>query len=191
MTRSNGWSRAASTAAVVAALSSPIIAQVRDLDGHRLMPFDPAGKAQVIFFIASDCPISNAYAPEIQRVCRAFEPKGVSCLIAYEDERIDASAVKDHLESFGYRGVPATVDTSRMLAIRARASITPQATVVDAHGQIRYRGRIDNFYAALGKPRQQVTSHELIDALDAVLAGKPVAHPESEPVGCFIPGTKY
>jgi hypothetical protein len=176
---------------IAALLSSAVSAQLRDLDGQRLRPFDPAGTAQVIFFVASDCPISNAYAPEIQRVCRAYAPKGVGCLLAYEDERIDAGAVRSHMDAFGYGRMPATIDTSRTLASRAGASITPQATVVDGRGQVRYRGRIDNFYAALGKPRQQVTSHELIDALDSVLAGRPVAHPQSEPVGCFIPGTNY
>src|SRR5262245_42861345 len=101
--------RTTSAAAVVAMLSSPIMAQVRDLDGHRLTPFDPTGKAQVIVFVASDCPISNAYAPEIQRVCRTYESKGVSCLLAYEDERIEPGAVRDHMESFGYHGIAATI----------------------------------------------------------------------------------
>ena len=184
-------SRLAASAGIVMLLGSSLMAQLRDLDGHRLTPFDPSGKAQVIFFVASDCPISNAYAPEIQRVCAAYAPKGVACTLAYEDERIDPTAVKQHLQSYGYHGIPATIDSSRTLANRAGASITPQATLLDERGQVRYRGRIDNFYAALGKPRQQVTSHDLVDALDAVLAGKSVARPRSEPVGCFIPGTKY
>jgi hypothetical protein len=64
--------------------------------------------------------------------------------------------------------------------------VTPTAVVVDAQGTVRYRGRVDNLYAALGKTRQQVTSHDLRDALDAVLAGRPVAHPETEAIGCFI-----
>ena len=51
---------------------------------------------------------------------------------------------------------------------------------------MKYRGRIDNQYAALGKPRRVVTVHDLRDALDAVLAGRPVANPETEAFGCFI-----
>jgi hypothetical protein len=71
-------------------------------------------------------------------------------------------------------------------ATHAKASITPQAFVIDRSGEIRYRGRIDNLYAALGKTRQQVTSHDLRDALDAVLVGGKVPHPETEALGCFI-----
>jgi hypothetical protein len=58
--------------------------------------------------------------------------------------------------------------------------------VVDRAGSIRYSGRIDNFYAALGRPRQRVTEHDLRDALDAVLAGRPVPRPRTDAVGCHI-----
>lgn len=64
--------------------------------------------------------------------------------------------------------------------------MTPETVVIDRSGAVRYRGRIDNFYVAFGRSRQVVTVHDLRDALDAVLAGKPVAAPDTEPVGCFI-----
>jgi hypothetical protein len=51
---------------------------------------------------------------------------------------------------------------------------------------VKYRGRIDNQYAALGKPRRVVTVHDLRDALDALVAGRPVVHPETEAFGCVI-----
>ena len=160
--------------------------QTRDVNGRPLAPFAPAGKASVLLFVQTDCPISNSYAPEIQRICKAYESKGVSCTLAYEDVRVDAAAVRRHTSEFGYSGVTATIDASRALADRARATITPEAVVVDARGAVRYRGRIDNFYASLGKPRRIVTERDLVDALDAVLAGKPVPTPETQAVGCFI-----
>jgi hypothetical protein len=58
--------------------------------------------------------------------------------------------------------------------------------VLDATGEIRYRGRIDNRYEALGRPRRVVTIRDLRDALDAVLAGRPVARPETTALGCYI-----
>ena len=58
------------------------------------------------------------------------------------------------------------------IAERAKATVTPQAVVVGPGGIVKYRGRIDNQYAALGKPRRVVTVHDLRDALDAVLAGR-------------------
>ena len=166
--------------------------QLRDLNGSATAPFTPAGRASVVFFVATDCPVSNSYAPEIQRVCRDYGPRGVKCSLIYEDVDTHSSAahleqqVRTHLQEYGYSGFTAVVDRDRVAATHAKASITPQALVIDRAGEIRYRGRIDNLYAALGKTRQQVTSHDLRDALDAVLAGGQVPHPETEALGCFI-----
>jgi hypothetical protein len=165
---------------------------IRDTDGRTLRPFDPAGTAGIVFFLTSDCPISNGYAQEIQRVCREYGARGVGCSLMYEDLEIGGSAsgldgdVRRNVREYGYAGIPAAVDRDRVIANHAKASVTPTAVVVDEAGAIRYRGRIDNFYAALGRPRQQVTERDLRDALDAVLAGRPVPRPETQAVGCFI-----
>lgn len=178
------------TVALAGGPGGPI--QVRDLDGHPLKPFTSAGKASVVFFVSTDCPISNSYAPEIQRVCREYGPRGVGCSLMSEDVETPASKVhldhqvRRHLDEYGYRDMPAAVDRERIAAKFAKATTTPQAVVVDGAGAIRYRGRIDNLYAALGKTRQQVTSHDLRDALDAVLSGRRVPHPETQSFGCFI-----
>jgi hypothetical protein len=159
---------------------------ISDIDRTRLDLFRPAGKAGVLFFISSDCPISNSYAPEIQRLCGEYASKGVGCSLLYEDVDMKTPAVRAHLSEYRYSGIPAAIDSQRKIATQARATVTPEAVVIDYAGEIRYRGRIDNFYAALGRPRQQVTIHDLRDALDAVLAGKPVANPETKPLGCYI-----
>ena len=162
-------------------------AQVRDIDGRPFTPLAPADKVQILFFVATDCPVSNSYAPEIQRVCKAYAAKGVSCSLAYEDVKVDAGAVRAHLDAYGYRGIPAAIDADRTLADRTPASITPEAFVIEGSGRIRYQGRIDNFYASLGKTRQVVTEHDLVNALDAVLAGRSVPRAKTEAIGCFIP----
>jgi thiol-disulfide isomerase/thioredoxin len=167
--------------------------QIRDIDGRTLKPFElagPSGAASLIVFVATDCPVSNSYAQEIQRVCQEYGSRGVACSLMYEDVETAATRLDDevrkHMREHRYSGIPAAVDRSRVIARRANASMTPQAVVVDRAGEIRYRGRIDNFYAALGKPRQQVTEHDLRDALDAVLSGRAVPKRETEAVGCYI-----
>ena len=155
--------------------------QLRDLDGRPKTPFAPTGGASVVFFVATDCPVSNSYAPVIQRVCREYGPRGVECSLVYEDVDTHLSTahldqlVRAHLQEYGYTGFTAVVDRDRAAATHAKASITPQAFVIDRSGDIRYRGRIDNLYAALGKTRQQVTSHDLRDALRSRLVYKRAA----------------
>jgi hypothetical protein len=166
--------------------------EILDVSGHPVNPFEPAGVANVLFFIATDCPISNSYAPEIQSICRDYAGRGIECSLMYEDVDLGASSrqldesVRKHLQEYSYTNIPAVVDRARTIAKRAKASVTPQAVVVDRTGKIRYRGRIDNFYAALGKTRRQVTEHDLRAALDAMLSGRAVPKSETEALGCFI-----
>jgi len=159
----------------------------RDVDGMTRDLFAPAGKANVLVFVSRDCPISNGYAPEIQRICAAGRANGVTCTLVYEDVSIDAAAVRSHRDQYRYRDMPAVIDANGAIARRASATVTPQAVVVDRAGVVKYRGRIDNQYAALGKPRRVVTVHDLSDAITAVIAGRPVVPAETEAVGCFIP----
>jgi hypothetical protein len=156
------------------------------VSAHAADLFRPAGKANVLVFVGSDCPISNGYAPEIQRICAEARPKGAACTLVYEDVSINAAAVARHESDYHYREMPAVVDRDRAIARRAKATITPQAVVVAADGSIKYRGRIDNKFVALGKPREVVTVHDLADAIAAVLTGRPVPHAETEAFGCFI-----
>ena len=162
---------------------------VRDVDGRALdvfKPADGAGRINVLLFVSSDCPISNGYAPAIQKICAAYASRGASCSLIYEDAAIGPAAVRAHLKEFGYSGIPAAIDAGAGVARQVNATVTPQAVVIDATGQVRYRGRIDNRYLELGKPRQVVTVHALERALDAVLAGRAVATPDTPAVGCYI-----
>ena len=153
---------------------------------HVQGPVEPAGAVSVLLFVTSDCPISNGYAPEIQRICKAYEAKGVRCQLIYEDVGATSDAVKRHLAEYRYGATAATIDADGALARKVGATITPEAVVVDRGGAVKYRGRIDNQYASLGHPRRVVTAHDLQDALEAIVAGKPVATPETEPIGCYI-----
>lgn len=143
-------------------------------------------KASLIFFVLTDCPISNSYAPEIQRICKEYTERGVSCSLVYEDLKMPSNAIRQHMRDYSYNGFRAIADDDRAIATRAKAEVTPEVALIDAKGELRYRGRIDNFYAAFGKTRRNVTEHNLTDALDAVLAGKPVAIPETKALGCYI-----
>jgi hypothetical protein len=169
-----------------AALLAAAMPTIRDLSGNLLNPFKALEAASVLFFISSECPISNGYAPEIQRICAEYERKGVRCTLFYEDVEISRAAAVKHLDEYGYRDIAAAIDADRKIANFAKATVTPEAVVVDSKGGVRYRGRINNLYADLGKPRQQVTQHDLRDALNAVLTGKPVTAPETKALGCYI-----
>jgi hypothetical protein len=78
-------------------------------------------------------------------------------------------------------------DPQQTLTRAAGATMQPQVVVLSPQGHVLYSGRIDDRYIEIGKTRYEATTHDLRDALDAVLAGKPVAHAKTQAVGCVIP----
>jgi hypothetical protein len=107
----------------------------------------PAGtKAIVFLFTSTDCPISNRYAPEIQRLVGEFSRKGVVFRLVYPNPADNANAIRDHMAAFSYEGaLEALRDPAHTLVKFTKATITPEAVVV-AGGRVVYRGRIDDRY---------------------------------------------
>ncbi|HTZ57359.1 MAG TPA: redoxin domain-containing protein [Acidobacteriaceae bacterium] len=160
-----------------------------DLGGQPVVQLaSPGSRAVVLFFAASDCPISNRYVPEIQRLSKQFEPRGVRVWFVYPNPGDSAAVVRAHNQEFAITARTA-LDTRQNLTQMAHAIVTPEAAVFVPQGQELhevYRGRIDDRYLALGTERPQATHHDLEEAIRAVLAGKPVPRPGGPPVGCSI-----
>jgi hypothetical protein len=164
----------------------PAIA-VRDVDGVVREPLKvDKGKAEAVFFITNDCPISNYYAHEIRRICEDYAKRGAGCSLVYTDPSLTDEQARQHAAEYGHGAYPKIVDRSHVLVKAAGATINPTAVIVIPDGRIAYRGRIDNAFASIGVQRRVVTEHDLRDALDAVLAGRPAARPETQPIGCYI-----
>jgi AhpC/TSA family len=160
-----------------------------DLSGHPVTELAPQGtRAVVLFFAASDCPVSNRYIPEIQRLTKQFEPLGVRVWFVYPNPGDNASVVRAHDQEYSITG-NTLLDTTQSLTRMARVTITPEAAIfIPRNGALRevYRGRIDDRYVSIGTERPQATHHDLEEAIRAVLAGKLVPQPTGPPVGCSI-----
>ena len=138
------------------------------------------GKPEVYLFITTDCPIANRFAPEIKRIVADYESRGVEFSLIYTDGTPEA--VRKHAAEYGYESA-VRVDAGRDLARRYGVTVTPEAVVVSQGARV-YRGRIDDRYLAPGQYRLKPTTRDLRDALDAVLAGRPVAVAETKAAGC-------
>jgi hypothetical protein len=164
---------------------SPSIA-VKDIHGQVQRPFDASGKkAALVFFITDDCPISNRYAREIHRICDAYAGQA-KCTLDYIDADLTTAKVEKHRADFGHGSYPAVIDAKQVLVKAAGATVTPEVAVVTGNGSLVYRGRIDNMWATWGQSRREATELDLRNALDQVLAGKPVAVARTKAVGCYI-----
>jgi hypothetical protein len=160
-----------------------------DLSGHPVQRLAPEGtNVVVLFFLASDCPISNRYIPEIERLDREFAPMGVAFWWVYPNPTDTPEIVRQHQQQFGLRG-QIVLDTGQLITHLAQATITPEVAVfVPAASGLReiYLGRIDNRYISLGQERPAATTHDLESVIRAALAHQTVLKRGGPAVGCSI-----
>ena len=160
---------------------------VRDLEDR---PLDPLAvkdaRAVVLVFTDSECPIANAYSPELRRLRDEFAPRGVRFFLVYADGSRTLVEVRAHVAAYA-QPMEAVRDPEHELVRRAGATRTPEACVFLPGGELVYRGRIDDRYVDFGKQRAAPTTRDLRDALEAVLSGGTPAEPWGPAIGCTIP----
>jgi hypothetical protein len=172
--------------ALRAAAPTPSVT-LRDPDGRAVNPFLAAeSSAAVVFLFASvDCPVSNRYAPVVQRLHANYAAQNVAFWLVYPNPADTPDAVRDHLKAFGYP-VHALLDPRHELVKLTAVTVTPEAAVFDKARVLAYHGRIDDKYVSLGVERPAATKHDLADALAAVLGGRAPTAASAPAVGCFI-----
>ena len=138
----------------------------------------------VVAFLGVDCPLAKLYAPRLQQLQAAYEPKGVAFMAidsnAQDSVEQMASFVEEYRLSF-----PVLKDDGQVVADRFGAQRNPEVFVLDAERVVRYRGRIDDQFG-VGFKRREPSRHDLVEALDELLSGQAVSQPTTEAVGCFI-----
>jgi peroxiredoxin len=142
--------------------------------------------AIVVYFAMTDCPVSNSYVPEINRINDAYSGRGVLFLAVAVDLKLTRTEAARYAKEYGYR-FPVLLDPHRTLARLTNATISSQVAVLSAVGRVLYLGRIDDRVEDFGVHRVQPKCTDLRDALDAVLAGRPVTHAVTKAIGCAIP----
>jgi hypothetical protein len=158
-----------------------------DLDGRLVDPFAPAPgvRATVFVFITTDCPIANRYAPDIQRLAAIFTSQGVRFWLVYANPHEPLGSIRNHLRQFQY-AIPALRDPEHALVRFTKVTVSPEAAVVDQGGSLLYHGRIDDRWVSIGRDRPSPTRRDLVEALSAILDGKPVAKSATPAVGCIL-----
>jgi peroxiredoxin len=138
----------------------------------------------VIVFLGTECPLAAAYAPRLAELARDFGSRGVAFFGVDANQQDGPVGIGRFAERHGLP-FPMLKDVGNSLADRLGAERTPEVFVLDSSRAVVYRGRIDDQYA-IGIHRPSSTRHDLVDALDAVLAGRPVVTPRTDAVGCKI-----
>jgi len=159
----------------------------KDTTGKEHRPADwKDARAVVVFFLNTECPVANFYGPEMERLAKSARERGIIVVGVYPDPSVDATAGQTHGKEYSLN-FPRLLDPEQKLARALGVIVTPEVAVLTAKGERLYIGRIDDRYNADGKRRTEPTVFDLRDALEAVLAGKPVAVPQTKAFGCPLP----
>jgi peroxiredoxin len=138
-------------------------------------------KAVAVIFVATKCPVSNAYNTRMAALGKEYAAKGVLLVGINSNKTEPAAEVKEHAEKHGFT-FPVLKDDGNKIADAYGATRTPEVFVVDPKGNLLYHGRIDENQ----DDAKNVRSPDLRNALEAVLSGKPVPTAETKAFGCTI-----
>jgi peroxiredoxin/mono/diheme cytochrome c family protein len=153
------------------------------LDGKTLALHDLQGtRAVVVVFLTFDCPVSNSYIADLNELARTHKDAAFLGVCPTAD---DPARLAKQAQEFQV-GFPVVADPKLQAVAALGAATTPEACVLDGEMVLRYRGRIDDGFAARLKKNKEVTRRDLREALDEVLAGKKVSQPLTAAVGCPI-----
>ncbi|MDL2718878.1 MAG: thioredoxin family protein [Acidobacteriota bacterium] len=138
-------------------------------------------KAVAVVFVATKCPVSNAYNTRMAALGKEYAAKGISLVGINSNKTEPTAEVKEHAEKHGFT-FPVLKDDGNKVADAYGASHTPEVFVLDPKGDLIYHGRIDENQ----DDPKSVKSPDLRSAFDAVLAGKPVPTARTKAFGCSI-----
>ena len=158
----------------------------RSLDGAVFAPLDvPPACIRVMVFVTTECPIANSYAPKLAELSAMWCGTEVELVLVHLDPDLTEASARQHaLEHELW--MPIVLDPAQRLAVATGASITPEAAVCTRDGVV-YLGRIDDRWRARGQDSQKAACNDLVDAVQAVRLGRPVAEPQQPAIGCRLP----
>jgi len=164
----------------------PAKVAVFDLENRVVNPFqDRKATAVAFFFLRTDCPISNRYAPEIERLASKYAKDGIGFWLVYPEAATSANEIEQHRKEY-HMTLPPLRDPRHELVKKAKVTVTPEVAVFLPNGQEIYRGRIDDRYVDFGKERPLPTTRDLDEVLTSLVGGKAIVRPVTRAVGCYI-----
>jgi thiol-disulfide isomerase/thioredoxin len=146
-----------------------------------------------IAFISNHCPASQLYEGRLKQIVRDYAAKGVTLIAiapngpqAVAPRELNYSAVDDSFDSMlvhaGYRqfNFPYLYDgDTQQVAHQYGPKVTPHIFIFDRDRKLRYEGRIDDNMRG-----NNIRSNDARNALDAMLAGRPVPVEHTPVFGC-------
>jgi peroxiredoxin len=159
-----------------------------DGEGNTVSTSDFTGKkALVVMFICNHCPYVKHVREQLAALGRDYQAQGAA-VVAISSNDVEnypddsPEKMREEAQDAGYT-FPYLYDESQEVAKAYQAACTPDFYVFDGDQKLAYRGQLD---ASRPRNDEPVTGADLRAAIDAVLAGEPVAESQKPSLGCNI-----
>ena len=146
------------------------------------------GPATVVFFTCNHCPYALAWHERLMRAGEEYTEEGIRFIAInpndaerYPLDSYEAMRQRVETEGGGWEVIPYLRDETQEVAAAWGARATPDVFVLNRDGRVVYRGAPDADHSD-----EAQDARWLREALEDILSGRPVARPETEPVGCSI-----
>jgi glutathione peroxidase-family protein len=186
---------ALAASAMIAAAADPAPAfSVPNTKGETVSLADFKGKVVVLEWTNFECPfVKKHYASgNLPKLQEKYTAKGVVWLTVNSSAKdkqgyLEPAKMAERATKEGNRATHFLIDSEGTMGKAYKAKVTPHMFVIAADGTLAYDGAMDS--KATTKTEDIATADPLLaNAIDAVLAGKPVANAKNAPYGC---GVKY
>ena len=150
-----------------------------------IAPLSAAEPIRVLVFTTTDCPISNRYAPEIQRLAAKFDGQAKFVLV-YPVPTDSPELIREHHKKFGY-SIESMRDTDQKLVKQTGVTVTPEVAVMTRQRRCCIAAASTIATSSSAGSARKPTTHDLEDALDAVDRGQASrAVAKRAPIGCIL-----
>ncbi len=139
----------------------------------------------VLVFLSPECPVCQNYALTMNELQNQTDTQRVNFIAVFPGTYYTPKQMIDYLNIYHIPFQP-ILDPKFAITGLLRATVTPEAYLLDSLGNILYSGSIDNQMMDVGKRRTMVTEHFLRDAISTALDHKIVKTRRTQPAGCFI-----
>lgn len=179
---------AATSTMLALGTKAPDFSLTDTVSGNTISLSDYSDKTGVlVMFICNHCPYVKHVRSELARIGKEYANSGIGIVaICSNDPEISPGdapdAMKEEAETHGYV-FPYLFDETQEVAAGYTAMCTPDFFLFGPDRELVYRGRMDESRPNSDVP---VTGVELRAAMDAVLAGEPVADEQFASMGCSI-----
>jgi hypothetical protein len=147
----------------------------------------PRRPPRAVGVLSNHCPYVKHLRGALAQLARDYAPRGAAIvgIMSNDVARYPADAperMREEREAWGWI-FPYLYDETQEVARAYRAACTPDIFLFNRERRLVYRGQFDESRPSNGVPP---TGADLRAALDAVLAGRPVAAEQRPSIGCNI-----